>query len=578
MWRYRDYVIDAFNSDKPYDRFIQEQLAGDEMPAAGPQGRIATGFLRLGPRFQGTNAQEVRQMTLDEITGTVGSVFLGMTVKCAQCHDHKYDPIPQKDFYRLEAFFVPMELTEAKVEFTDVALKSRMEAAHVDCADRLRAARERFESYQKQLLAKLGTVGETAKESPDGGDSYSRKITPQVALLESHLTRAIANGVVPNTEDKLFTLEEETKYLDLLSYVDGTRGGRDMGVLQRELRRYEPSAHVVRDTPDDSNRPAIPVAFVRIRGEFSNRGEWVLPGYPTALGGQPDPAELMVDIFGNVRAWRTPLANWIASPDNPTTARVMVNRIWQHLFGAALVATPSDFGRNGAKPSNQELLDWMAVRFVENKWSVKSMIRTIMLSSAYRQTSLRASAKEEKADPENQLLWRQNRKRLEGDILRDSVLAVSGRLNPTRGGPGVFPRLPDALKDRMTIKNLPSWTPSDGPEARERSIYVFQRRQLEIPFLSVMDAGVFQTSCERRAVSTTALQALTLLNDDFVSEAAKYFAERAHGLDEAFRLAFARSPDRDERNKAQALIQSDPNGLSALCRILLNTNEFQYVD
>ena len=222
----------------------------------------------------------------------------------------------------------------------------------------------------------------------------------------------------------------------------------------------------------------------------------------------------------------------------------------------------------------------MAVRFVENKWSVKSMIRTIMLSSAYRQTSLRASAKEEKADPENQLLWRQNRKRLEGDILRDSVLAVSGRLNPARGGPGVFPRLPDALKDRMTIKNLPSWTPSDGPEARERSVYVFQRRQLEMPFLSVMDAGVFQTSCERRAVSTTALQALTLLNDDFVGRGREVFRRAGRdGVDD--RASGSRSPAarmRDERKKAQALIQSDPNGLAALCRILLNTNEFQYVD
>ena len=272
MWRYRDYVIDAFNSDKPYDTFVKEQLAGDEMPSAGPQGRVATGFLRLGPRFQGTNRQEVRQMTLDEITATVGLVFLGMTFKCAQCHDHKYDPIPQKDFYRLEAFFVPMELTEAKVEFTDAALKSRMEAARADCVNRLRAARERFESYQKQLLAKLEAAGGEAQDAPGSRSGRRpgwrqretlRKLTPEVALLEGHLGRAIANGVVPNTEDKLFTLEEETKYLDLLSYVDGTRGGRDMGVLQRELRalrahgargaghsqRFEPARHSRRAGP-----------------------------------------------------------------------------------------------------------------------------------------------------------------------------------------------------------------------------------------------------------------------------------------------------------------------------------------
>jgi cytochrome c553 len=593
MWRYRDYVIDAFNRDKPYDQFIREQLAGDEIPFGAPETRIATGFLRLGPRYQGTNAQEVRQMTLDEITATVSSVFLGVTFKCAQCHDHKYDPIPQKDFYRLEAFFVPLELLDSKAEFTDAALKSRMDAARADCLTRLKAAQQRFDDYQQELLSKLAAAGEKVQPAKaqtllaaldaDGlvGDTYVRKLSPEVGVLESHLTRVIANGVVPNAEDKLFTLEEKKKYLELLSYVDGTRGGRDMGVLQRELRRFEPTAHVVRDAPNDSNRPALPVAFVRIRGEFTNPGEWVRAGYPTVLGGRTEPAELPTDQFGNVRIWRMPLANWIASADNPTTARVIVNRIWQHLFGAPIVATPSDFGRNGAQPSNQALLDWMAVRFVENKWSIKSAIHDIMLSSVYRQTSLRISDKEQQADPENQLLWRQNRKRVEGDILRDSLLAAAGRLNPERGGPGSFPRLPDAIKDRMTIKNFPSWTPSDGPETRKRSVYVFSRRQLEVPFLSVMDTPVFQSSCERRAVSTTALQALTLLNDDFVSEQAKYFAarvEEAVGPDpgrraeRAFEIAFARQPDAEERKRSGAFT------LPALCRILMNANEFVYVD
>jgi cytochrome c553 len=593
MWRYRDYVIDAFNKDKPYDQFIKEQLAGDEIPSGGPETRIATGFLRMGPRYQGTNAQEVRQMTLDEITATVGSVFLGVTFKCAQCHDHKYDPIPQRDFYRLESFFVPLELLDTPLDFADPAQKTAMDTARAGCMERIAAAQARFDAYQKELLAKLAASGEKlppakprasakpATGAVDESDAYVRRITPEVAQLEGHLTRTIANGVVPNAEDKLFTLEEKTKYLDLLSYVDGTRGGRDMGILQRERRRYDPMAHVVRDAPNDATRPALPVAFVRIKGEFSHPGEWVRAGYPTVLGGSPEPTELPTDTFGNVRIWRMPLADWIASRDNPTTARVMVNRIWQHLFGAAIVATPSDFGRNGARPTNQELLDWLAVRFVENKWSVKSIIREIMLSAVYRQTSLRTAAKEQQADPENQLLWRQNRKRLEGDILRDSVLAAAGRLNPDRGGPGVFPRLPDAIKDRLTIKNMPAWVASDGPETRKRSVYVFARRQIEVPFLAVMDAPVFQTSCERRAVSTTALQALTLLNDDFVSEQAKYFAarvEEAAGgdpqkrVERAFRIAFARPPDAEEAKRAGALPLLD------LCRVLMNANEFVYVD
>jgi len=598
MWRYRDYVIDAFNKDKPYDLFVKEQLAGDEIAPLSPDARIATGFLRLGPRFQGTNAQELRQMTLDEITGTAASVFLAITMKCAQCHDHKYDPVPQRDFYRLQAFFVPIELADAPAPFTDPSFKSKMEQAQADCRQRLQAAQRRFDEYQKQLLEKLAAAGEKPQDArtaaaglnvADGeiGNSFLRRITPEVALLERRLTRAIANGVVPNTEDKLFTLEEQKKYIELLTHVDGNRGGRDMGILQRELRRYQPSTHAVRNAPSDANRPAIPVAFVRIGGEFSRPGEWVLPGFPTALGGSPDPAPLPADNFGNVRAWRTPLANWIASPANPLTARVMANRVWQHLFGVPLVATPSDFGRNGARPSNQELLDWLAVRFTEHKWSVKSLIRHVMLSAAYRQTSLRTATKERQADPDNLWIWRQNRKRLEGDVLRDSLLAVSGRLNPESGGPGAMPRLPEAIKDRMTIKNFPAWIPSDGPETRKRSVYVFQRRQLEVPFLSVMDAPVFQSSCDRRAVSTTALQALALLNDDLVTEQAAHFAARvreeaASGLnsqvERAFLIAFSRKPEPDELRHARALAGSGPGGLVGLCRVLMNANEFVYVD
>lgn len=598
MWRYRDYVIDSFNRDKPYDQFIREQLAGDEIDPQSPAARIATGFLRLAPRFQTTNAGELRQMTLDEVTGTDSSVFLALTVKCAQCHDHKYDPIPQKDFYRMEAFFVPLVMTAEKVEFTDPALKAKMSAAQAEAERRLEAAQQAFHAYQKQLLAKLAATGVKLPEAKSneaadalevsGDDGFIRAKTPQVAELERHIGRAIANGLVPNDQDQLFTLEEKKKYLELLSYVDGNMGGRDLGTIQREIRRYAPRAEVVEDAPNDPNRPSLPVTFVRLSGDFKRPGDWVQPGFPSALTGNSEPAPLPTDVFGNPRAWRTPLANWIASPDNPLTARVMVNRIWQHLFGDPIVGTPSNFGRNGALPSNQQLLDWLAVTFVKNRWSTKSMIRLIVLSETYRQTSLRNAPKEEAADPANHLLWRQNRKRLEGDMVRDSVLAASGRLNPEMGGPGVFPQLPPALRERMTIKNLPSWTPTDGPETRRRSIYIFRRRQLEFPFLSVLDAPVFQTSCERRAVSTTALQALTLMNDDLVNEEVKYFARRVeHGagsdlaakIDRAFEIALTRRPNPEELRRFLTYVNSENgHGLEGVCRILLNTNEFVYVD
>jgi hypothetical protein len=587
MWRYRDYVINSFNTDKPYDQFVKEQIAGDEIGT--PEGRTAAAFLRLTPRFQTTNAQLMRQMVLDELTATVGSVFLGVTVKCAQCHDHKYDPIPQKDYYRLQAFFNTIEMLEQPLPFSP-GLKPRMDEARQNTAARIVAAQRDFDEYQKVMFAKLEASGVKLPTNDKpvappalaadevATESFNRPITQRLQLLESRIGRAIANGVVPNPEDKTFTFEEKKKYLDLLTFIDGNRGGRDMGTLQRELRRYNPTIHTVRNIPNDPNRPSLPVTFVRINGDFDRPGDWVAPGFLSAVEGHSDPARLTLDQFGNPRGWRLPLANWIASPNNPLTARVMANRVWQHLFGAGLVATSSDFGRNGAKPTNPELLDFLALQFVENKWSVKSLIRQIVTSSTYRQTSVRES---QSADPANSLLWRQNRRRVEGEIVRDNVLAVAGALNHEQGGPGVFIPLPAGMRDRMTIKNFPSWTPSDGPDTRKRSVYVFQRRQLEVPLFSLMDAPVFQSSCERRSVSTTPLQALNLMNDDFTVENAAAFAARVRReagpdpgeqVEHAFRLAFSRNPNPQEKQRARQL------SLDALCRTLINTNEFVYVD
>ncbi len=589
MWRYRDYVIRSFRNDKPYDRFLTEQIAGDEMPGAGEDALVATGFLRLTPRFGTTNAQQGRQMTLDEITGTVGSAFLGLTFKCAQCHDHRYDPIPQRDFYRLQAFFGTIEMADVRVPYSDPAELARMKAAAAGAQAKLDAAQKRFDEYQRGMIERLRSA--TGKQAPParpqaaaddemlvGG--FIRKTTPEVADLERRITRAIANGVVPNPDDKIFTLDEKQKYIELLSYVDGNRGGRDLGVHQRELRRYQPFAHAVRNVPNTGDRPFLPVTFVRVKGEFDKPGEPVQPGFPRVILGKDEDAALTTDQFGNVRGWRMPLAQWITHRSNPLTARVMVNRVWQHLFGAGIVATPSDFGRNGATPTHPELLDWLAARFMEDGWSVKKTIRRIMLSAAYRQTSIRAGEREVREDPDNALLWRQNRRRLEGDIVRDMVLHRTGSLNMDAGGPGVFVPLPAAMKERMTIKNIPSWTPTEGPEANRRSVYVFQRRQLEVPFLSTFDAPVLQFSCERRTASTTALQALTLLNDELVVKHSAAMAERLQArassreeqVARAFEQILGREPSAKEKAEALAL------PLASLCRLLLNTNEVLYVD
>lgn len=589
MWRYRDYVIASLNADKPYDQFVREQLAGDELPGANVETRTATGFLRLTPRFQTTNAQESRQMTLDELTGTIGSVFLGLTVRCAQCHDHKYDPIRQRDFYRLQAFLGPLTMVEEPADFAKEAQRRWSDEHRARIEKRIAAEQTEFENYQANLLQRLSLAAPLSQfQDANALDRvFARKTDRAVNELEAKLTRSIANALVPNVEDTTFTVEEKDRYLNLLSKIDGVRGGRDMGTSRREIRRYAPYVHTVRNAKMGADIPMLPMTFIRLNGDINRPGEWVLPGFPEALSGTGLPAELPKDQFGNTRSWRKPLADWIVSPSNPLTARVIVNRIWQHLFGNGLVVTPSDFGKNGARPTHPELLDHLASEFVAGGWSIKATIRSIVLSATYRQNSVVLNDAARKKDPSNSLLWRQNRRRLEGEAIRDSILSASGRLEESKWGPGVFVPLPPELKERMTIKNQPSWTPSSGPEIRKRSIYIFQRRQLEVPFLTVLDAPVFQTSCERRAQSTTPVQALSLLNDPFVTAESQALAERLRNQSSdpreqitlAFRSILSRKPTTQElESTARFLINEPKYGLAEVCRVLFNTNEFAYVD
>jgi hypothetical protein len=588
-WRYRDYVIDSFNKDKPYDRFVKEQLSGDEVVVddeedggprnprqASPEGQIAVTFLRLGPWFPGGGPSiQSRQILLDEITATVGSVFLGLTVKCAQCHNHKYDPILQKDYYRLQAFFAPIEFVDSRVAFTDPAVRARMETHATEYAAKLKVADAEFQAYQKTMLAKLEKV------VAEAGDP---KVKAGIPELTKRMVRDDA-GNITASQDTTFTTEEKQKYLDLLTLMDPTApGNRQPGLLRRQLSRYEPMAHTARNASLNPLSPNRPMTHVLIGGEFDKPGELVEPGFLSPISGNTDPALLPTVGFGNVSRWRSVLADWIVSPKNPLAARVMANRIWQHHFGTGIVATPSDFGKNGARPTNPELLDYLAVQFVEKGWSVKAMHRLIMTSATYRQSSVESNAAAEKADPENNLLWRMNRTRLEGDILRDSILAVSGRLNPEPGGPGVFPVLPDELAN-LKIKNRPVWEPDNGAESFKRSIYIMQRRQLQVPFLNAMDFPALNESCERRFVTTTAIQALSLMDGQLATTESKYFAQRVRekaGEDPAgqirlaFDLALARQPSAQELSKSLEYLKTGGD-LTSLCRILFNTNEFIYV-
>lgn len=575
IWRYRDYVISAFNDDKPYDEFVKEQLAGDELAPKDPDKLVATGFLRLGAPPQSQIRRVARQQHLNEVTGTVGSVFLGLSLGCAQCHDHKYDPIPTKDFYRFQAFFLPMENKTVDAKFTDEATRELAEQGLQAAEERLEQARKRYAEFEDKLLVKLREVLKQEGEDPAGADR---------AALRDRLTDVVANGVVPSDEPH-FSLETKTEYLRLLSFIDGFRGGRDMGVYRRQVERHQPKAHAVGNAGESAYGPGLPTQFVRIRGEVDQLGERVGPGFPSAVVGGFEDAVMPTDALGNVNKWRLPLAEWIASPDNPLTARVMVNRIWQGHFGRGIVATPSNFGANGIPPTHPELLDWLARKFVESGWSIKAMHRLMLTSSTYRQSSIRYSGRAEELDASNLLLSRMPRRRLEGEVIRDSILAVSGRLNRARRGPGVYPRLPEAMKDQMFVKNWPAWEPSAGPDSRRKSVYVFQRRQLALPLLEMLDAPVPQVSAEQRKVSTTAVQSLAMFNGRLVAEESTYLAERVRGeagpdpgrqVDRVFQLALSRDPVPEEQERYREFVRRE--GLESACRVLLNANEFVYVD
>ncbi len=591
-WRYRDYVIDAFNRDKPYDLFVKEQLAGDEFAkvnsAAGlsapeAEGVVALTFLRLAP-FTEPRGEESRDILLSEMVTTTTSVFLGMTVGCAKCHDHKYDRIPAKDFYRMKAFFASVYIAPARADDPDQiggpqpakfyrpGEQERFDGLRAVTEKKFAAAEAESAFFSKQLLTKLESK---RPENPEPGKTAEKK-----PLTLDDLKRAIRD----DEHDKTFTAEEKREFANFAERVLR---------LKKELLRLEPVAMSLRNADDPPYGTSVPTTYVLNRGSPDSPGEPVQPGFLSAITGNSDPATLPLDRYKRhpTRGRRLTLAEWIASPDNPLTARVMVNRLWQNHFGRGIVETPSDFGKNGAAPTHRELLDWLATQFVKEKWSIKAMHRLILNSATYRQSSTGIGKKSVQADQDNRLLSRFPRLRMEGEVIRDSVLAVSGRLNLEAGGPAVYPPLPEGLDEVQKVQGQNRWLASDGPDGRRRSIYVFQQRSSGLPMLDVFDASVPNASCDRRRHSITPLQALTMYDSDFVNTEAKYFAERVRketGPDlgeqirRAFLIAYARPPKAGELEKVKAfqtgLPAAQDDALLGLCRVLLNSSEFLYVD
>jgi len=507
-WRYRDYVVKSFNDDKPYADFVREQLAGDEIAPDNDEMVIASGFNRLGALRKNAGNQDVafsRNEVLTEMTNAVGSAFLGVTLGCARCHDHKFDPIRHTDYYRIQGYF-------AQTHFKDA----------------IRASEEEQKAWKEKagpIQADMRKMRFRLAKAPD-----NEKVKLETELEEIEMK-------MPPPLPAIYGVENDAKQISPIHVLArGEPTAKGVAVGMRPLGVLLPDG--VPENPLTTDKP------------------------------------------------RTRLAQWIIDPDNPLTARVMVNRLWGYHFGRGIVSTPNDFGRMGTRPSHPELLDYLASQFIEGGWRMKPLHRMILLSSAYQQSSktpLEKMAMEK--DAENALLWKFTPRRLAAEELRDSMLAVAGRLNPKMGGPSVLvPLSPDLVK---MLKRPEFWvTTKDKAEYDRRGLYLIHKRNLRLPFMEVFDQPDLQFSCARREQSTHAPQALELLNGELANAMATALAERlrenaktpAAQIELAWRLATGRVPDAKERALASQFLAGRPDRLKEFALAVLNLNAFLYVE
>lgn len=486
-WKYRDYVIRSFNEDKPYARFVAEQLAGDEVDGANDESLIATGFCRNGPSNDdnmGKNDAAIAQYRadqLDDVISTTSTVFLGVTLGCARCHDHKTDPFTSRDYYSLLAVF-------------------------------------------------------------NGTESF---------------------GLVPGTQDKNDRTVKINPAIKVHALIE---------------------AH-----------PQVPATHVMLRGIAANLGDEVPPAAPAVLTTQPlrFPRE---DAGAKTSLRRRTFSEWITSPTNPLSWRVLANRLWQHHFGRGIVTTPSNFGFTGARPTHPELLDYLAAQLVANGGHLKPLHKMLLMSATYRQSSSSAIPKSEtqnpnSTDPENSLLWRMNLQRMEAEVLRDSILSASGKLNLKAGGPGMKPRL---RADLLPVSQRNKWPAlaEEGPEQWRRSVYIYVKRQLLMPQMELFDAPTTTDSCAVRTRSVVPTQALVMMNDEFVEDQARFLADRVtsdtgsdvpRAIERMFLLTLAHPPQPDRMQQSLAFVHSREKDsdrattLADLAHVLLNSSEFIYV-
>jgi hypothetical protein len=632
-WRYRDYVIKSFSQDKPYNRFIIEQLAGDELDDQDYDSLIATTYYRIGPRvrYREKDNPYYRYEYLDDTIRTTFQGFMGISVNCARCHDHKFDPISRMDYYRTMAMFFGnveydhklapqekvVEYEKARKEVEDQVRPLMRKVFEIEAPYRKAAFEKRLQRFPEEIQIAVRTPEE--KRTPGqkllAAQIVSLDVDPDAAANQNvtglysrqrikvnDADQAVREKLLDQVEDLLkrmpaqLPMAEGVRDGDYRLTPDGRgdeplpgKGNRfDYGVaccfLPQPGRPYQP--------------PPVYFAANGIDVAEDQKSFVVEPGYLRVfVNGAPPVARPPKNGVSSGR--RRALAEWIAAPDNPLTARVMVNRIWHWHFGRGIVATPSNFGKMGSKPSHPELLDWLANEFIRQGWSVKQMSRLIMNSETYKMASGISQAPNLEKDPTNTYLWRFPLRRLEAEAIRDIILSASGQINLQAGGAPFFPAIPKSVRESYLQG---SWVMTkEEPSTWRRSVYAYWKRGLKYPMFEVHDQPDPNVTCEMRNTTTVPTQALTLLNNEFVLIQARHFAERVAreaGDDPAkqirylYRIALSREPERKELEQSLAFLQkqreyhatraSVPDSalaaLTDLAHVMLNANEFVYIN
>ena len=553
-WRYRDYVIRSFNNDKPYNEFVVEQIAGDELWEIQPENKrnsellVAASFLRMGPWDPAmTLVPQARQIYLDDVVNSVGQTFLSTTMRCVKCHDHKFDPVPTRDYYRMYAVFAGVQMAERPAPFLEVENRSGLNQKKA-ITQRLwdYAKAKHNELYQKQEVAARKWYAEHGKEYLS---ENARRKLPDEEKPPRHV------GLSPEEQGRLKVRMQ------------------DEWIWKRRLERYQPMVQGVYNgstpknlnarsmrMPNKSGKNVSPVSHILLGGALEAPGEEVGPGVLSALNlpvstEGKDPYRIADKLQGR----RLALANWIAHPKNPLTARSIVNRVWQHHFGKPLAANPNNFGAKGGKPTHPDLLDWLAADFVEHGWKFKRLHRLIMSSATYRQSGRHPNLdKLKNKDPDNILFAFHPPRRLSAEEMRDSLLASTGELNRAQGG---FPVMPEinmevALQPRMIQFSIaPAYQPSRTPaERNRRTVYAYRVRGQADPFLELFNQPNPNASCEERDSAAVTPQAFTLLNSEVMSDRSIAMALRVENefdtlhlqVKRAVQLAFGRVPDKEE--------------------------------